>query len=102
MGITIVILGNYMPKTRNNKSIGFRLPWTQYNDNTWNKSNRFGSYALMIAGVISAISSLFVNGILAAFLCIGSLLIALSITIVYAYIVYQEEKRKDGKEIHKE
>ena len=101
MGITIVVLGNYLPKTRNNKNIGFRLPWTQYNDNTWNKSNRFGSYVLMIAGVISANSSLFVKGILAAFLSVGSLLIALPITIVYAYIVYREEKRKDDEGIHK-
>lgn len=100
MGITIVVLGNYMPKTRNNKNIGFRLPWTQYNDNTWIKSNRFGSYVLMIAGVISAISSLFVKGILAAFLSVGSLLIALPITIVYAYIVYREEKKKDDEGIH--
>ena len=94
MGISIIVLGNYMPKTRNNPNIGFRLPWTRYNDITWNKSNRFASYVLMISGAISAICSIFVKGALASFLTIGTLMLALPIIMIYAYIVYREEKKK--------
>lgn len=97
MGVTIVVLGNYMPKTRNNPNIGFRFPWTRYNDITWNKSNRFASYVLMLVGAISAICSLFVSGALAAFLSILALMIALPIIMIYAYIIYREEKRKNDE-----
>lgn len=97
MGIMIIVLGNYMPKTRNNPNIGFRFPWTRYNDVTWNKSNRFASYILMIAGAVSAICSLFVSGALAAFLSVLALMIALPIIMIYAYIIYREEKRKNDE-----
>ena len=94
MGITFIALGNYMPKTRNNRNIGFRLPWTRYNDTTWNKSNRFASYVMMIAGGISIITSIW-GGNLASYLSIGSILIALPIIMIYAYIIYQTEKKKE-------
>ena len=97
MGIMIIVLGNYMPKTRNNPNIGFRLPWTRYNDVTWNKSNKFASYVLIIAGAISALCSLFINGTLASLLSVSTLLIALPIIMVYAYIVYRDEKRKNDE-----
>ncbi len=98
MGITLIALGNYMPKTRNNPNVGFRFPWTRYNDITWNKSNRFASYVIMIAGAIAAICSLFVKGILSSLLSVGALIIAVPIIMIYAYFVYREEKRKENEE----
>ena len=97
MGVMMIVLGNYMPKTRNNPNVGFRFPWTRYNDVTWNKSNRFASYVLMIVGAISALCSLFVSGIIASLLSVGALLIALPIIMVYAYIVYRAERRKNDE-----
>ncbi len=102
MGITLIVLGNYMPKTRNNQYIGFRFPWTRYNDTTWNKSNRFASYVIMIGGAISVIASLFVRGELASFVIVGALLIVIPIIMIYAYIVYRQEKSKYNERIHKE
>ena len=100
MGIVIVLLGNYMPKTRLNSNIGFRLPWTMYNDNTWNKSNRFASYVFMIVGAILAISSLlFESG---AIVGMVAFLIGMVITVLYAYLVYSRERRKDNEGNHKE
>lgn len=100
MGIVIIALGNYMPKTRLNSNIGFRISWTMYNDITWNKSNRFASYVLMIAGAILAISSLlFESG---AIVGMVSFLIGMVIVIAYAYLVYSRERRKDNEGNHKE
>lgn len=103
MGVVMIVLGNYLPKTRNNPHIGFRFPWTRYNDTTWNKSNRFASYVLMVVGAISAISSILVKkSIVASFLSAGALLIALPVIMIYAYIVYREERKKDDEGIDKE
>ena len=95
MGIVIVILGNYMPKTRLNSNIGFRLPWTMYNDNTWNKSNRFASYIFIVVGVIMTISSLlFESG---AIVGMVAFLIAMVIVMLYAYLVYSRERRQENE-----
>ena len=100
MGITIAVLGNFMPKTRKNSNIGFRLPWTMYNDVTWRKSNHFASYVLMIAGAIMSIFSFIpewgmVVGMVAFF-------IALTISIVYAFLVYRQERSKENERNNKE
>lgn len=102
MGITFIIMGNYMPKTRRNSTIGFRFPWTLYNDNTWNKSNHFASYVMMISGVISIIGAIFVSGIAATIIMLGSLLISIPIIMVYSCIVYREERKKDSEGTDKE
>ena len=102
MGLVFIIMGNYMPKTRRNSTIGFRFPWTLYNDTTWIKSNRFASYVMMIAGMISIIGALFVKGIAATIIMLGSLLFSLPIMMVYAYIIYREEKKKDNEGTNKE
>lgn len=95
MGIVIVVLGNYMPKTRLNSNIGFRLPWTMYNDNTWNKSNRFASYIFIVVGVIMTISSLlFESG---AIVGMVAFLIAMVIVMLYAYLVYSRERRQENE-----
>lgn len=102
MGITFVVMGNYMTKTRRNSTIGFRFPWTLYNDTTWNKSNRFASYVMMIAGVIIIISAIFVKGIVSTIIMLASLLISIPIMMIYAYIVYRDERKKDDEGTDKE
>lgn len=101
MGMTFIIMGNYMPKTRKNSTIGFRFPWTFYNDTTWNKSNRFASYVMMVAGVVSIIGALFIKGITATIVMLGSILISIPIIMIYAYIVYRDERKKDNEETDK-
>ncbi len=101
MGITFIIMGNYMPKTRRNSTIGFRFPWTFYNDTTWNKSNRFASYVMMVAGVVSIIGAFFIKGIFATIVMLGSILISIPIITIYAYIVYRDERKKDNEETDK-
>ena len=101
MGITFLVMGNYMTKTRRNSTIGFRFPWTLYNDTTWNKSNRFASYVMMIAGVIIIISAIFVKGIASTIIMLASLLISIFIMMIYAYIVYRDERKKDDEGTNK-
>ena len=97
MGVTFIIMGNYMPKTRRNRNIGFRFSWTLYNDTTWNKSNRFSSYVMMIAGSTSIIAAIFVKGFISTLIMIGSLLISILIIMIYAYIVYRNERKKENE-----
>jgi uncharacterized membrane protein len=101
MGIVFIVMGNYMPKTRRNSTIGFRFPWTLYNDTTWSKSNKFASYVMVVAGIVSIIGALFIKGITATIVMLGSILISIPIIMIYAYIVYRDERKKDNEETDK-
>ncbi len=101
MGIIFIVLGNFMTKTRINSAVGFRVSWSMYNDNTWRRSNRFGAYAIIIAGIVTIIMALIMdNSLWATIATVGVLLLASIVTLVYAHKVYMQEIKyeKGGKD----
>ncbi|MBQ5748774.1 MAG: DUF1648 domain-containing protein, partial [Oscillospiraceae bacterium] len=38
-GLLFIVLGNYMPKIRQNAVYGIKLPWTLKNEENWNKTH---------------------------------------------------------------
>lgn len=96
LGIVFVVMGNYMPKTRRNSLIGMRTVWSMYNDVTWQKSNRFAAYALVFAGIVTALSGLIFGGMLSLVVLLGSLVIVSVIITIYSYRVYRKEKNNEN------
>lgn len=92
MGVFFIIAGNLCSKTKRNSGIGLRLSWTEYNDVTWSKSNRFAGKALCIAGILSIVSTAFSHGIYSVLLMLLYLTGATVVSCVYAHKVYIKEK----------
>lgn len=95
MGILFIILGNVLPKTKLNGTIGLRITYSMYNDITWSKSNRFGGFALMITGILTAITSVIFNSVVSLILMLVFLTVAIIVMIMYAKKIYEEEKEQD-------
>ena len=101
MGIIFIVLGNFMTKTRINSAVGVRVSWSMYNDNTWRRSNRFGAYAFIIAGIVTIIMAVILkNSFGAAMATVGAVILAALVTLVYAHKVYVQEidSEKRGKD----
>ena len=96
MGIFFIILGNFMPKAKNNPNLGFRLTWTRFNDNTWRKSNLIGGIAMIIQGVIMVLGGILFNGTVAMIIMLVTLVIVLPAISIYAYVVYANERDKSN------
>lgn len=90
-GAMLVVLGNFMPKTRKNRIAGVRVSWSMYNDITWMKSNRFGAVAMIIAGLLTIITAVLAESGIAVIMLIVYLLAATSVTLIYTYKVYKKE-----------
>ena len=52
LGILFVIIGNYMPKCRQNHTIGIKVSWTLHNEENWNKTHRFAGRLWVFGGVL--------------------------------------------------
>ena len=102
LGAMFIVLANYMPKTRKNRNIGLRLPWSWYNDATWRKSNKFASYIMIIVGIVCIIAALFANETVAGITMLVSVAVAIALMTIYAYIVYREERKKENEGTDKE
>ena len=96
LGFAIIVMGNYMPKTKENSFIGLRCGWTRYNDVTWQKSNRFMAYAMMISGAVSILGGLIFGGMTSAIILFTSLTASLAASLIYAYVIYKKEKSREN------
>lgn len=92
--IIFIILGNYMPKCKQNYTIGIKIPWTLHDEENWNKTHRFagrlwviGGFLFLIALFIPMESLIPMEYSMYASLAF-ILLIALAPTI-YSYIYYR-------------
>lgn len=97
IGMMFIVCGNFLPKTKNNGTIGLRISWSMYNDTTWNKSNRFAGIALMISGVVTMISCAFIGGAGIIILMLMYLTVVVVASSVYAHKIYNEELAKTNK-----
>ena len=103
MGIVFIIAGNFMTKTRINGSVGVRISWSMYNDNTWRKTNRFGAVVLMIIGALTVIAAVFMKSSLAAtFVGLGLIIAAAVVILIYAHKVYKDEIRTEKEDTKNE
>lgn len=98
MGISFILLGNFMPKAKNNSTVGFRLSWTRFNDVTWQKSNRFAGIAMVICGLLITLAGFIFSGKIAMVIMLVILMVVLPILTIYAYSVHKNEVEKDEKE----
>ena len=59
LGIIFIFIGNYLPKTQRNYTIGIRLPWTLSDDRNWYKTHRFASKIWVLGGLFLLFDSFF-------------------------------------------
>ncbi len=52
IGVSFIIVGNYMPKTTRNRTMGIKIKWTMSNDENWNATHRFGGKVMVAAGFL--------------------------------------------------
>lgn len=86
VGVTFVLLGNYMSKNRQNYTVGIRLPWTLNSQENWNRTHRLASVLWVIAGIIFIINSFLENSIV----MIAVLIIITVIPAVYSFVLHQK------------
>lgn len=52
LSLLFLLLGNYMPKCKQNHTIGVKTVWALRNDENWNKTHRFTGKLWVVAGVL--------------------------------------------------
>ena len=57
MGVVMIVIGNYLPKTRRNYIIGIRFPWTLESDENWRKTHRLAGKIWVLGGLLLFLNS---------------------------------------------
>lgn len=86
IGLIFTIIGNYMPKCKQNYTIGIKIPWTLDNEENWNKTHRFAGFLWTICGLLIMLTGFF--GGFWVFLPITLLMVLAP--IIYSYILHRK------------
>lgn len=91
VGILFIIIGNYMGQIRHNYFFGIKNPWTLASEEVWNKTHRVSRYIFIVLGLMFIIGG-FTPGNIAMGLMIGGIILLLTFTTVYPYLLYRKIK----------
>ena len=86
VGVVFVIIGNYMPKCKQNYTIGIKIPWTLNNEENWNKTHRLAGFVWVICGV-----AIILTGFLGSFwIFLPITLLMVLAPIIYSYVLHRK------------
>lgn len=88
-GVLLIVVGNYLPKCRQNYTVGIKLPWTLADEENWNKTHRLAGWVWVIGGVVVLLNALF--RIETLFLAV--LLLVIGIPTIYSFALYRKKRQ---------
>ena len=57
VGLLFILIGNYMPKCKQNYTTGIKVPWTLHSQENWNRTHRLAGWVWIIGGVAMIVNS---------------------------------------------
>lgn len=90
IGLLFIVIGNYLPKSRQSYTVGIRLPWTLADEDNWNKTHRFAGFIWVPGGFLMLVCSFISSGV---YIMLASMLLLSLLPIVYSYILYRKKTK---------
>lgn len=94
LGLMFIVIGNYLPKIKQNRTLGIKISWTLHNEENWNKTHRLGGRVWVIGGLVMLLAG-FLPRSAAVPAAAGTMISVIVIPIAYSYGVYKRH-RKEG------
>ena len=86
LGLLFVAIGNYMPKCKQNYTIGIKIPWTLASEENWNRTHRLSGWVWVGGGIVMMLSGFF--GIF--WLTLVPAIIMFLVPLTYSYILHRK------------
>ena len=90
-GLLFMIIGNYLPKVKQNNTIGIRVVWTLQDEENWSATHRFSGKIWVASSILCMLCGLFAESIVALVLYIVSIMAAAIISVLYSYLFYKKK-----------
>lgn len=85
VGFLLILIGNYLPKTKRNYTVGIKLPWTLNSDENWNKTHRLAGYFFILGGIFFLLTPFIGN----EYLIFLTIMIIGIIPAIYSFYLYK-------------
>lgn len=92
-GALLIVVGNYLPKCRQNPWMGIRVKWTLADGANWAATHRVGGRVWVAAGAALMLCA-FLPQAAASWVIVASLVAVLLIPVGYSYAYARRQRRK--------
>ena len=89
LGLIFIIIGNYLPKARQNYTVGVKIPWTLANEENWNRTHRLAGYLWMAGGILLILIA--ATRAVSPVWSIGIILIMTLVPCIYSFWLHAEK-----------
>ena len=86
LGVMFIIIGNYLPKCKQNFSFGIKIPWTLNDEENWNHTHRFTGRLWTLCGALMVLLAFTGN----IWICMGILFVMVIPPMIYSYLYYKK------------
>ena len=93
LGCLFLFVGNYMPKVKQNRTLGIRLSWTLQNEENWNLTHRFGGKVWVIGGLM-LLFSVFTPVSVMVGIMVADILAMVILPFAYSYRIYRRHQKE--------
>lgn len=97
LGLMFSIIGNYLPKTKMNYTIGIKVIWAYSSEENWAATHRFAGKIWAVGGIVMALSG-FLPHLWAIGVMFGAIAVLCIVPIVYSWRFYKKELA-EGKDV---
>ena len=92
IGLLFIVIGNYLPKCRQNYTIGIKISWTLNSEENWNATHRFAGKLWMIGGALIMLGVFLpTTYIFVAFFAITMVMVITP--VIYSYRFHKKETK---------
>lgn len=86
LGLLFAIIGNYLPKCKQNYTIGIKIPWTLSSEENWNRTHRFAGWLWVVCGIL-----MMLTGFLGSFwILFGIVFLMVLPPFIYSYLLHRK------------
>ena len=93
MGVMFAAIGNYLPKTKMNFTMGIKVAWVYTSEENWNATHRFGGKVWFFGG-IALIFGAFLPDAWAVGTMLVSIAVLVCVPVLYSYLYYRKQLAK--------
>ena len=93
LGLLFIVIGNWLPKIKQNSTLGIKIKWTLYNEENWNRTHRVAGFVWVIGGVIFCLMGFVPEKTLLFLLPIQIILLA-CVPMFYSWQLAKKQQRE--------
>ena len=90
IGLLFVVIGNYLPKCKQNYTMGIKVKWALENEENWNATHRFAGKMWVIGGLLM-LAGIFLPEPFMTIIIVGAILVLTVVPVLYSYWYHKKQ-----------